>query len=111
MDNLTVYYRPDNFPVWVQWKNFVQQFDIIGEAGALDPGGIPTARAGFAPRVSFGKPSDACDPISTNRRLRRGYHFQVRFVGTGHVVIDRFRIHAQILIESSRAQFELPPQP
>jgi hypothetical protein len=27
----------------------------------------------------------------------------VRFVGTGHVVLDRFRLHAQKQIERSRA--------
>ena len=66
-------------------------------------GGVPTARAGYAPRVSFGKPGDDCDP-NTNRRLRLGFQFQVRFQGTGHAAISRFRIHAQKLIERSRAE-------
>lgn len=103
MHTLTVYYRPDNYPHWIFWKKFVQKFDLIGKASALDVGGIPTARAGFAPRVSFGKPQTKTDPESTNRKLRRGYQFQVRFVGTGHATIDRFRIHAQTVVERSTA--------
>jgi hypothetical protein len=104
MHSLKVYFKPDNYPDWVFWKRYDQVFNMIGEPGALDIGGVPSIRPGFAPRVSFGKPSDACDPLSTNRRLRRGYQFQVRFVGTGHVTIERFRMHGQVLIENARAQ-------
>jgi len=103
MHSMTVHYRPDNFPDWVPWKDYPPgSFTLIGTASALGPGGVPSARAGFYPRQSFGKPSDTCDTRSTIRRLRRGYQFQVRFKGTGHVVIDRFRLHAQKLIERSR---------
>jgi hypothetical protein len=102
MHTLTVFYKPDSYPNWVPWKQFVQKFDMIGQPGLIDLGGNPTARPGFAPRVSFGKPSDDCDP-TTSRRLRRGFEFQVRFVGTGHANITRFRIHAQKLTEKSRA--------
>lgn len=109
MHTLTIYYRPDSYPDWIFWKRFQQQFDLIGKPGALDGGGIPTARPGFAPRVSFGKPSDQTDPNSTNRRLRRGYQFQVRFVGVGHVILERFRIHAQTQIERATAQNATPP--
>lgn len=103
MHSLTVYYRPDNYPDWVLWRKFEQEFFLIGKASAIDLGGIPTARPGFAPRISFGKPSDDCD-LNTGRRLRRGFEFQVRLVGSGHVILDRFRLHAQKLIERSRAK-------
>lgn len=103
MHTLYVYYRPDNYPEWVFWRKFEERFTLIGRASALDAGGLPTARAGFAPRVDFGKPSDECDPNSTNRRLRRGYQFQIRLKGTGHVSIDRLRVHAQTTIEKSTA--------
>ena len=102
--SLTTYFRPDNYPDWVLWREFdPDSFRVIGQLQALTAGGVPSARAGFVPRLSFGKPSDATDPISTNRRLRRGYNFQVRFQGVGHVTIERFRLHAQRLVESSRA--------
>lgn len=103
MHTLTISYKPDNYPFWVPWREFSQRFDLIGKKGALGAGGIPLARAGFAPRVSLGKPSDDCDP-NTSRKLRRGYEFQVKLNGTGHVVIDRFRVHAQRIVERSRAQ-------
>jgi len=101
---LNVYYRPDNYPDWILWKEFPDRFSIIGKNQALSAGAIPSARAGFAPRVSLGKPPNACDPNSTNRSLRRGFYFQVRFKGTGHMMIEMFRLHAQKLIEKSTAK-------
>lgn len=103
MHSLTVYYRPDDFPDWILWKEFPDRFSLIGQPQALGAGGLPVARAGFAPRVPLGKPSNASDPNSTNRSLRRGFHFQVRFVGTGHMAIQMFRLHAQKLVEKSRS--------
>jgi hypothetical protein len=102
MHTLSVSYRPDNYPEWIPWREFEQKFNMIGTRGALDVGGVPTARPGFYPRLSFGKPQNACDN-NTERNTRRGFEFQVRFQGNGHVVLDRFRIHAQKLIEKSRA--------
>lgn len=103
MHTLKVAYRPDGYPDWVQWKEFSQWIDIIGSPGKLDIAGIPSARAGFAVRVSLGKPADDCDRI-TKRRLRRGYQYQLKFSGTGHVVFDRFRLHAQKLVEKATSQ-------
>jgi len=100
MHTLKVQYRPDDYPEWIDWREFSQKFDIIGKAGSLDIGGVPTARAGFAPRVPFGKPAQKCDP-TTARQLRRGFEFQVKFKGTGYCVFNRFRIHAMKLIEKS----------
>jgi len=100
MHTLEVSYRPDGYPDWVPWRKFTQAFDLIGQPSVLNIAGIPTARAGFAVRVSLGKPSNACDK-TTMRRLRRGYQFQVKLNGTGHVIIDRFRLHAQRMVEKS----------
>lgn len=102
MHTLQISYRPDNYPDWVPWREFSQKLTIIGRASQLDIGGVPTARAGYAPRMSFGKPGDDCDP-NTSRKLRLGFQFQVRFNGTGHLSITRFRLHGQKLIERSRA--------
>lgn len=103
MKSLQIYYRPDDYPDWILWKEFSQQkFPMIGTPSALDAGGNPTVRAGFAPRQSLGKPPDNCDP-TTKRNLRRCYDVQVKFKGSGHVVLDRFRLHAQKQVEKSRA--------
>lgn len=104
MHSLKVYYRPDNYPEWVPWKEFHDQFSMIGDAGSLGTGALPSARPGFAPRTSLGKPPDSADKLATNRNLRRGFSFQVRFVFRGHVVFDRFRLHAQRLVERSTAR-------
>ena len=49
MHDLKIYYRPDNYPHWSLWRDFTDKFDMIGEIGAIDAGGVPIARAGFAP--------------------------------------------------------------
>ena len=104
MHTLTVFYHPDNYPEWLLWKDFPTGINQIGQKGAIDAGGVPIARAGFSPRVSLGKPSNDCDGAVTDRKFRRGYEFHVKFKGTGHLVIDRFRLHAQRQIERSRAK-------
>ena len=98
METLKVFYRPDDYPTWLPWQEFTQQFTLIGNPGQIDLGGIPTAKPGFAPRIPLSKPPDACDD-TTKRNLRRGYAFLVRFEGTGHMVFKRFRIQGQQLIE------------
>lgn len=101
---MTVFYRPDNYPDWILWRDFPpDSFGMIGQPSSLDAGGNPTIRPGFDPRIPLGKPSDDTDP-TTKRRLRRGFQFQVRFKGKGHIVIERFRLHAQRLTEDSKAQ-------
>jgi hypothetical protein len=100
MHTIQVFYRPDDYPEWIPWREFTQKFDIIGKAGSLDIGGVPTARAGFAPRIPFGKPAYACDPTS-GRSLRRGFEFNVKFKGTGYCCFNRFRIHGMKLIEKA----------
>jgi hypothetical protein len=101
--SLTVYFRPDSYPDWVLWKDFPDKFSLIGDPQGVGIGGLPSAKAGFSPRVPLGKPPSDCDPVSTNRLLRRGYYFQIRFKGTGYMQIDMFRLHAKTLIEKSRA--------
>lgn len=100
---MRIYYKPDQYPAWTLWREFIGKFYMIGKAGAIDSTGVPTARAGFAPRIPLGKPQNDTDK-TTGRNLRRGFDFQVKFVGTGHVVIDRFRLHAQKLVEKSTSK-------
>lgn len=99
---LKVYYRPDNYPDWVPWKKCDSRMGLVGIPSRITTGGVPTARAGFAPRLSLGKPPDKYDPVNTGRLLRRGYEIQMRLTGMGHVQIDRLRLHSQKLVEKSR---------
>jgi hypothetical protein len=107
LEFLRTFYRPDNFPEWLPWKAFEKGFSQIGRSQNINAGGVPTARPGFIPRLSLGKPPDRCDSQSTKRGLRRGYQFQILIRGKGHAVIDRFRIHGQKLTE--RATANNPP--
>jgi hypothetical protein len=104
MHTLKIAYRPDNYPDWVEWREFSEILSVIEEPSRLGTGGLPQARAGFFPRLSFGKPQDGGDVRETGRKLRRCYNVQVRFRGTGYLVLDRFRLHAQKLIERSTAR-------
>lgn len=104
MHSLKIYYRPDNYPDWIPWREFEGQFSTIGDPSVLGVGGLPNARPGFVPRLSLGKPADRADTLQTKRELRRGFHFQVKFVGRGHVILDRFRIHAQKQVERSTSR-------
>jgi len=106
MHTLKITYRPDNYPNWLPWIDFEDQFVPIGDPGSLGTAGLPNAKPGFAPRTSFGKPPDSPDELQTQRNLRRGFNFQVRFQGTGFVVLDRFRLHGQRLVERSRARIK-----
>jgi len=102
--SIKVSYRPDNYPEWIPWREFdARHLGLIGRAGAIDNGGLPTARAGFRPRLSFGKPKNESDK-TTRRNLRRGFQFQLKFNGTGHIVLDRFRLHAQKQVERATAK-------
>lgn len=100
---MDVSYRPDNYPHWVAWDT-IGPIQPIGQFGIVDPDtGVPTIEPGFVPRQTLEKPPDDTDP-TTKRRLRRGYEFQTALDWTGHVKIDRFRVHATTKPEKSRAR-------
>lgn len=104
MHSIQTFYRPDDYPEWIPWKQFdARTLQMIGRAGSVDNAGLPTIRAGFRPRISFGKPQNATDK-NTRRNTRRGFQFQVKFKGTGHIVLDRFRLHAQKQVERATAK-------
>jgi hypothetical protein len=99
---MNFYYKPDNYPQWVQWQIFSNRAKLIGTPSTITSGGVPIATAGFAPRLSLGKPPDDYDPTNTSRLLRRGYEFQMKLTGSGHLQIDRLRVHGQRTVERSR---------
>ena len=101
-NTMQAYYRPDDYPDWIPWNEF-PPLNAIGDAGALALGCIPTLRPGFAPRQTLDKPKMDIDP-TTKRKLTRGFESQVKLTGTGHVVIRKFRLHAQKQTEKSTAR-------
>jgi len=68
---ITAYYKPDQYPNWVQW------FTVnVNYQGTTDPG--------FRPRIGLGLPSATVfDPV-TNRPLREGFNYQTKLVITGY---------------------------
>jgi hypothetical protein len=102
MSNLQVYYRPDDYEDWIPWP--FKALPTLGPIMDSDDtlAGMPTSLEGFYPRVTLIKPPDQYDQ-TTKRNLRRGYEFQVKINGTGRASIVRFRLHANQLIEDSKA--------
>ena len=33
MHDLRIHYRPDNYPHWTLWREFIDKFTMIGERG------------------------------------------------------------------------------
>lgn len=100
---VTVEYKPDDYQSWVPWSSFTIRPGVVGQLGAITPGGVPTAKAGFIPRFTLAKPADDCDSDNSKRLLRRGFKFQTKISGSGHITIDRFRVQAQKLVEKATA--------
>jgi len=67
----TAYYRPDEWPEWVQWRTWTEKFD-------------PDSDPQFRPRLGLGEPSSEDADNVNGRPLREGYTFQFRLVVEGN---------------------------
>jgi hypothetical protein len=82
MHDIRIHYRPDNYPHWTLWREFIDEFEMIGKPGEIDAGGTPSVRAGSL-RVFPWETRNNCDPTLAGRR---GYDFQIKFSGGSHIV-------------------------
>jgi len=98
--NFKAYFRPDNYPCWILWKEWSDCATY--KDCSLDPiTGCQTVhnfKPQFRPRVDLGQPPDECDEI-TNRPLREGYQFQVRLEVQGYCEIRDLRLTAEERVE------------
>jgi hypothetical protein len=101
-DNIAVNvaYRQDENPDWIDWHT-LQPVGPQGDCGEITCGGCPTIKPGFAPRKRFPAPPKDCDE-NTKRDSSRGFEFQARLRGAGHLSIRKFRLHAKNLPEDSK---------
>lgn len=91
-----VYWKPDNYPCWILWKEFSEcaeykdcSFDPLTGCQKFEQ-----AKPQFRPNLSLGQPPNTCDPI-TDRPFRDGYSFQVRFEISGYCEIRNIFLVAE----------------
>lgn len=71
--NFLAQYKPDQYPCWTDWFNWQECADMSA----------PNSQPQFRPRMGLGTPSSKPCDISTDRPLRNGYVYQVKFTITG----------------------------
>lgn len=109
--DMTVSFRPDQYPQWVTWQNFgvcagVQQCSFLGSLPCTIF--VPAQRL-YASRILLPQPPDSCNQLTTPAQpLRLGYEFQFKIQWTGHCRIKKFRIHAKPA--STPMEGSCPPQ-
>lgn len=82
---IRAFYKPDQWPEWVEWA----ATSVTFAPGDNDPG--------FRPRIAFGEPSSADVDPTNNRPLCNASSFQFKFVVTGHCRIVNARFKATVL--------------
>jgi hypothetical protein len=71
---ISVFYKPDQYPGWVLWQNWTVKNDMLQ----------PNSQPGYFPRMGLGKPKDTNKNDLTQTPTRFGYTFQLRIVIQGH---------------------------
>ncbi len=105
----TVYFRPDQHPVWTEWgqRSLTAQYqdcDAITNACKT-----PTEfKEAFQSPLAFGQPPDRIDEIS-GKPMRCGYEFQIRIKWLGHAQVRRVVAHALRIPERPHYPPELNP--
>jgi hypothetical protein len=75
--DFNVQYKPDQFPLWTNWRNWTS---------CQSPEEVSADNPGFLPRMGLGEPSAIPCDCSTNRPMRNCFTAQVRTIITGHCV-------------------------
>jgi hypothetical protein len=94
-------YKSDQEPDWQDWQT-LNVIEPVGECQAVDCGGVPTIKKGYFPRRTLQTPPDSCNE-QTRRMGRRCFEFQTQLYGTGHCVLNRYRLNAVMVDEDERA--------
>jgi hypothetical protein len=88
-----VYYKPDQYPVWIPWFAWCECQDTS----------VPNSKPGFRPRMGLGEPNAKVYDVSNNRPLREAYTFQVRIIIRGHCTLIGARFKAVTIPQPSFA--------
>jgi hypothetical protein len=97
--DLTVEFRSDGYPNWVNWGSCTlpghQQPCNLDVAACQSPG-CPVEGYWFQWRLPT--PPNTCDP-NTNKLIRVGFHFQLRITWSGPATLLMVMVHAEELVE------------
>lgn len=97
---ITATYKSDQEPDWQDWCT-LNVISAHGDCRSITCGGVPTIRKGYYPRRTLPQPPDACNP-QTKKQARRFFEFQTRLTGTGHCLLNKFRLNAIEMPEDPR---------
>ena len=83
---VTVQYRPDQYPFWVDWHSF----EICAPASdcSVDCLLIQNAQPQYATFQRLPMPAENCNPV-TKQLFRNGYFFQFKIMWTGHLEVHK----------------------
>jgi hypothetical protein len=91
--DFTLYYKPDQYPCWVEWgrpQSVCSEYQTCAGDDALCT--IPSVkRPTFKTRLNFGQPPDG-DMAVDDKPSRVGYEFQTRLDWTGHCRVRKFLV-------------------
>lgn len=86
---ISVFYRPDNYPCWVKWTSFSICATLAQSNG----------QQGYRTRIGFGEPSVLETEESNNQPLRNGYFFQLRVEIKGQCRVKALRAMANAVTQ------------
>ena len=99
---ITAQYRSDQEPDWQPWVT-LPAINKVGTCQQITCGGVPTVRPGYYPRRTLPKPPSVTTG-QTGREARRFFQCQARLSGSGHVILNQFRLVALDLTEDEKAR-------
>lgn len=92
-----VWYRPDNYPSWVNWDDFSKCF--VTEQAIAAGGSLQTLSRGYSPQIKLPTPEFQKNP-ATDLPLYLGYEFGVKIEWRGRARLNKFLLHCLKQIES-----------
>jgi len=99
----TVYYRPDDWPTWINWATISKTANTETVAGSYSS--YPNLTDGYAPQLRFPAPTypatgtDATANTMSAKPSTLGYDFNFKLQWTGHARVGRLMLHALEIIE------------
>lgn len=94
--DFNVYYKPDQYPCWIPWRNFFICNEAPFTGDAFVPGDPATLnnKPTYQTRIGIGRPQTGVCDTFVKTELRQGRTFQVKIVTQGNVRILGFRAKA-----------------
>lgn len=87
--DFTLYYRPDQYPCWVEWGREQSVCSVYENCATEESCEVATVkRPTFKTRLNFGQPPDE-DQAVDDKPARCGYEFQLRLEWTGHARVRK----------------------